>query len=457
MNIKKIITGILAVVSSIATCLHFQHMVSAQNRLNKDINSIILNNVRDFTKNICEGIPDDLTERIHGSGGSNHEIDISGFSADGFSLSEKDIEYYLPTDSFGINTEIDYTDVIRGLFKSLKEDEKRTLFRLSLEESDDISEKKFFEVLKREDITKDNLEEKLAEIGEDIFTNGNPKRGISGDTMVLVQGSWMTITAIAAIISTKLGSLFSIIAGAIKAFIAALTIPWVGWTLAALVLTGIIVAIVINWSTICSALSYITAWFDGVSGGKFTSSINRIISQAQAKAISQAEEDAYNRTKTQAEMGNWTKDRLKRLIKNSIHAGYYSITLEELLRMDKYVYLGKYINGVGQHILIAKANDGIYYETSSAVSNEILNTLRGNYWVLNLYFLNLCIASGKQFRLCSAPNSYYIQGNPGYFVNVSYGSSPSYYARELKYIHENPFVRYNWYSNIPIVETYKSI
>lgn len=279
-------------------------------------------------------------------------------------------------------------------------------------------------------------------------------RAYGSEAAIWVQGSYFTLATLASFICTKLGTLFSIISGAIKAFIAALAVPWVGWTIAALVLIGIVITIVLNWSRICSCFEHIKAWFTAVDKNKHTASINNTFNQMSSKAVAQAKEDAYTRTRAQTNLGKWTKTKLESYLSRSLHIGYSAVSVDELSKKtdNEYVYLGKFLDSGNDYRSIARRYNGIYYEMPNYLINEVANYLNNNFWVLNLYFLNLCIANGKIFRLCTSTNDYYVQGYPGYLVE----NNPCAYARELQYIHENQYRSYSWYYYIaaPFIETY---
>ena len=292
------------------------------------------------------------------------------------------------------------------------------------------------------------LEEDFSFVPENIITT-NPRRAAA--TMILVGGTYFAESGLIGFIAAKLGVLFSTIAGAIKAFVTSVIIPYIGWILAAAVIVALTVIIILNWSKIVECFEHIKAWFI-YKASKFAQKITALFSSMAGQSATKVMDDAYTNTNSLIPLGKWTKSGLKNKLKQCLFAGGVALTIEEFIRNTKYVYLGKFQlpNSIDNkdYIQQAKANGGLYYYTSQAISNFIKNSMGGNYWALNLFFLEVAMLSGKLFKLCTTPSKYYNVDTRSYVE-----SSPCSYAKELRTIHQNPVNSVYWYNWEPVIVT----
>jgi len=234
-------------------------------------------------------------------------------------------------------------------------------------------------------------------------------------------------------------------------------IPYIGWIIAAAIIIGLTVVIILNWSVVVSCFEHIKAWFTAVAA-KFTSKIIALFNDIANQAANKIASEVFNRVKTYAGIGKWTESKLKTQLNKCLHVGTQAISVAQMIRNNKYVYLGKwayYYAGVN-YVGAARNNGGIYYDAPQAVTDYVERYMNGDFWTLNMFYIELCLWSGKLFKLCTRPSNYY-NINYDYWVE----SNPCAYAKELKLIHTNLYMplfpRVTWNSDTPIVTTFRSL
>ena len=237
------------------------------------------------------------------------------------------------------------------------------------------------------------LDGDFSAVPESLITNNpDPTRNLGAGTLeyVDVNGIYYTMAALVAFISAKLGTLFATIAGAIKAFITSVIIPYIGWILAGAIIIGLTVLIILNWSVIVSCFDHIMAWFCAVAHS-FASKIIALFNDIANQAANKIASEVFNRVKTYAGIGKWTESKLKNQLNKCLHVGAQAISIAQLIRNNKYVYLGKWANyysGV-DYISTARNNGGIYYDVPSAVSNYVERYMNGDFCTLLSFVFGL--------------------------------------------------------------------
>ena len=294
----------------------------------------------------------------------------------------------------------------------------------------------------------DILECDFTAVPESIITT-NPK--MAAATMILVGGVYFSEAGLISFITAKLGTLFSVISGAIKSFAAVVNVPFIGWVLAAAIIVALTVIIILNWSKIVECFEHIKAWFSYVAkkfAAKIVALFENIVSQAANALVS----DALDNVRANGSIGKWNLSKIKTQLGKCIFAGSNAIALVQLIRIifSKYVYLGKLNDNDGYNYIQTAINEGgIYFYIPDSVVTYVSRYCNGDLWTLNATFLELCLLAGKLFKLCTRPSKYY-----SVTYNFYVESNPCSYAKELKFIHTNPFPRVTWYSDTPVVTTY---
>lgn len=299
------------------------------------------------------------------------------------------------------------------------------------------------------------LEGDFSDLPEGAITV-EPTRYAATATMICVGGSYFAESGLISFIMAKIGSLFSVISGAIKSFIAVVNIPWVGWALAAAIIVALTVIIILNWSKIVACFEHIKAWFI-YKAAKFAAKITSLFSSMASQGADRALDDAAGNALGKGNPGGWSKSQLKSYLKKCLRKGLIAIALEEFFRNTKYVYLGRWKlpenNDNKDYVKTAKNEDGLYYFVDESVDTYIRNNRKSDYWTLNIAFVEFCLISGKLFKLCSRPSLVYDKSQHRIVNNCSY-------AKELNLIHnksENHTGRsVEWYGDTPIITTFEA-
>jgi len=400
VNFRKSATFFLCLISTVVATLHFKPIVSNEIAIENKLNEVIETSI----------------------GNSDYYLD----------LYENKVDYTAPLKCLAnMNEEEEKTsfyfvEVAKDLYSKFSKEEKDAFLKLS-EENDDPDFQFFYSVFSNNEISTELLENRE----NDSYLLNEKEKGIQKCALALTLSGFGISSAVASTIS-----------GAVVTVGASAWIPFVGWAICAAAIIALTVVIIINWNQICAAFSKIVDFFVSAAA-KFAASIYALFQGIKIKILTDRFGDIFNDAKRRSGDTSWSLDEIMNALNESIKSGSTSIGWLDLLMMkDGFnVYLGKYSYDNSSYTFIGNQNGGVYFSMGERLWRNYVK--KGKImWFLNMLFLDIVMIKNCVFKLCTAPNDYYIQSTRQLLDS-------SFYAKELKHIHEIGW--YNWYSNIPIV------